>query len=616
MTLIRVSDGARLGSTLANAEGTFRLAAPAAGVYRVYAERIGYDRMESAEFTLAVGDVHTVALRASVMAIDLNALTVEATARCRPRPGSGPETARLWEEVRKALEVARWSGSQKVLRMAVANRRRELDAHTLRVEGGEEQARLGFYDGSPYRSLPVEELADGGYIQPAPGGTYDYYAPDAGVLLSDEFLDTHCFRVMDAPDDDADLIGLGFEPMPGRAMADIAGTLWVDRGTAELRRVDFRYTNIPDLPGRWSQIGGRVSFHRLANGMWIVDDWYIRMPMSVSRTRTPTGPGDPVLQRLYETGGRVQSVRTLQGELIAEATGATVFGTVIDSVAGAPLAGAVIRLRGTDLEATTGEDGAWRITGAPAGRYTLELQHPLPDLLALPGLGGDLTLEAGQAVRYPLSIPSAASIAEMACREAVPYGAPRFVYGIVRDPTGERVIPGAIIRLTTRGDGREVRSDSTGVYRGCIEAEHADLQIVATLPGRGTEAQQALDVVATDALLRADITLAAAAAAVTSDDRNNGETRYWSNSIIGTITTADGEPVPSAVIELLLEADGEAVGSTVSNERGRFEIRHPDSGDDYILRVTRPGFTPATQAVRFRPGEQLEMDIELHRQIP
>ena len=68
-----------------------------------------------------------------------------------------------------------------------------------------------------------------------PGGDLQYSAPDARVLLSDEFLDTHCFRIAEAQNGDG-RIGLAFEPLEDSPLRDIEGVLWIDRSTAMLSR--------------------------------------------------------------------------------------------------------------------------------------------------------------------------------------------------------------------------------------------------------------------------------------------------------------------------------------------------------------------------------------------
>ena len=46
----------------------------------------------------------------------------------------------------------------------------------------------------PIESRPVEVLLDGGRVVRKSGGNR-YFGPDAHVLLSDEFLDTHCMQL-------------------------------------------------------------------------------------------------------------------------------------------------------------------------------------------------------------------------------------------------------------------------------------------------------------------------------------------------------------------------------------------------------------------------------------
>ena len=75
------------------------------------------------------------------------------------------------------------------------------------------------------------------------------------------------------------LIGVAFEPVKQRRDTDIEGVLWVDRESAQLRYLEFRYTPI-SWRGR-ELSGGKVEFHQLPSGAWIVRRWSIRMPTRV-----------------------------------------------------------------------------------------------------------------------------------------------------------------------------------------------------------------------------------------------------------------------------------------------------------------------------------------------
>ena len=145
----------------------------------------------------------------------------------------------------------------------------------------------------PFVAADPEQLAERGFVETPTFGTWRYYAPDADVLLSDAFLDTHCFRLQRTERNDEQLIGLAFEPIPGRRVPEVKGVLWLDQSTARLRSIEFGYVNLhSEVRGQYG--GGKVILAELPNGTWIVREWEIRMPSFVveqdSRGRpTPHG---------------------------------------------------------------------------------------------------------------------------------------------------------------------------------------------------------------------------------------------------------------------------------------------------------------------------------------
>ena len=60
--------------------------------------------------------------------------------------------------------------------------------------------------------LLAEDLLESGFIRRVDDGGFDYFGPDASVLLSDAFLDTHCFRLV-AREDLPEAVGLAFDPV-------------------------------------------------------------------------------------------------------------------------------------------------------------------------------------------------------------------------------------------------------------------------------------------------------------------------------------------------------------------------------------------------------------------
>lgn len=296
------SDGTELASTVTSAQGTYHVRAPGAGVFRLRAERIGFESSLSGDITLLAGEAVTEQLTASSSAIVLPALAVESESECRVRPEEGYATYVLWEEARKALEITE--------RTAAAHRfdgvtyQRHVNLWGEALEQGDVQF-VSYAGRHPFRSVSIEELEEHGYARHAEEGTY-FYGPDAEVLLSDEFLDSHCFRYRPGGDDLA--VGLAFEPLRfDRDRVDVEGVLWIDRETSRLRTLEFTYTGIapPSHLGTGPGPYGQVVFDQLPSGGWIVREWWIR---------TPTGSRDRGMQTYVtyaQQGGQVNQAERL-----------------------------------------------------------------------------------------------------------------------------------------------------------------------------------------------------------------------------------------------------------------------------------------------------------------
>ncbi len=77
---------------------------------------------------------------------------------------------------------------------------RDLDAFGRTVLSETRQVSLGCRR-SPHPEPPGRgSHGRRGFVRPSGDGGYDYFGPDASVLLSDQFLDTHCFRLSVDPE--------------------------------------------------------------------------------------------------------------------------------------------------------------------------------------------------------------------------------------------------------------------------------------------------------------------------------------------------------------------------------------------------------------------------------
>ncbi len=453
--------GAVLRSTLTDPAGSFYLQAAGPGGFRLRGERIGYASAYSPILAIAGGETREYHLVAPATAIKFEGITANASRRdrgCQVRPREGLQISTLWEEARKALHAASVANRQEALQFRVALYERTLNARSLTIEEETRRTRSGFAAHPFATRLSTGQLSAGGYVQ-ALGDDIIFHAPDADVLLSEQFLDDHCLSVRDpAPGDEGDRIGVAFQPLDSRRVTDVQGVLWLNRMTAELEALEFQYTRLPwSIPAE--KLGGRVEFERLPNGMWIVRRWWIRMPqVRVTAREESRLPGGKLgyrqesLTGIKEEGGEVTDVTSRRDRLYATA-GATLSGLVWDSTRAAPLAGAAVYLSGTQHTANSDERGRFTLRDLPAGSYTLGFMHPrLAELNVLPA-PRQVSIAAATSGDVLLAIPA---IGELAAAEP-PAGA-------AQEPGGERSKAGSV----------RVVSREAGAGAGCVTGQIVD----------------------------------------------------------------------------------------------------------------------------------------------
>ena len=441
------SSGRIVATRLAEDSGTFVLNAPAGGQYAVRVERVGFRSTTTAPFLVRPGQTLDVPMSIAGETVSLRALKVSADRRCLVRPQEGLAAAQLWDEARKALSSTQLTQ----LAQAAAKARRDshrfsvrirkfsrsLDPHSLSVlsENGYELEGDVI---TPFVTADPELLERGGYIVGNIDSGRTYFAPDAAILLSDRFLDSHCFRLQEANRDQRDaLIGLAFEPVrltakSGTEPVNIHGVLWLDRATSELRYMDFAYTNLP-AEDREDRSGGQIEFRPLPDGRWIVWRWHIRMPHYERRLVQGDGirPSESRLEvaRVREEGAEVLTVKppTARRALLA-----SLRGRVIDSLRGAPLAGARVFLSGTAFASTTDSAGSYVIDSVLPGRYVASIVTPRLDSLLLEPPSREVAVSAGDEKQLDFAIPSFRTLAAQLCSGVAPDSL-LLIVGVVRD---------------------------------------------------------------------------------------------------------------------------------------------------------------------------------------
>lgn len=376
--------------------------------------------MRFASVTLAEGETRAIRIVLNGAAVSLAAVTIRGSSVCRIRQDSGQLVARVWEEARKALTASRLSTSSGRLYFhwevfdSVSDRTGRITLF------GSSSLSAGFSD-QPFVSISPDTLAQFGYVRNESSGEKTYWAPDADVLLSEPFAELHCFRVEPSSREHPAWVGVSFHPARERSgLVDVEGTLWLDRESAELRLLDYRYTGIPqELVD--AGVGGTVEFLRLATGNWLLSRWVIRLARAAMQvdfpSLNPRGDRGParrqlVVNAIMRTGGTVTSVERV-GQLIfstgtssalsvSDSSGrppptyaamcgdsktddskALIHGTVVDTT-GLPVSGAEVevswrvpRMRGRSgepiiwldghLSFTSQDGGWWFLCGVPRG---------------------------------------------------------------------------------------------------------------------------------------------------------------------------------------------------------------------------------------------------------
>lgn len=449
MIVLIDGEGTQVGRILTDDLGRFTLRAPQAGAYTLRADRIGYASITSPPLELASGAAAFHDMAVPVQAIALDNITVEGERRCVLRPEGGLDVARVWEEARKALAAAAFTDETSVYRYVTMKYERDLDPDARTVTN-EQRNFSDLMQRQTFVSRPVEELMADGFVQEEADGTY-YYAPDANVMLSDAFLDTHCLRVREGEDETAGLIGLAFEPVEGRrGHIDIRGVMWLEPESSELQWLEYDYADL-DADLRSRHLGGKVMFAGLPNGTWVVREWYIRMPRPGMRPNPFTNIPERFLAGIRETGAVVMRILTPLGETLVEAETGTIEGTVLDSLHTRPLEGARVFAEGTDHSVVTGEDGNYRLTGLTEGVYRISYHHPLLEEVGFAPEAVEVEVRRGEIAPLRLLTPSRREVLRDACAEEEAVDRTAVLAGRVVDGISGVPVEGALVTATWTG---------------------------------------------------------------------------------------------------------------------------------------------------------------------
>jgi hypothetical protein len=611
--------GTAAGRALTSPAGQFTIGVPA-GRYGFTLLRIGFRPTRIAEMNIddASEALHFVLADQPVA---LSAVNVRERETCRVNADTGFMVARVWEEARKAMLTTQLTSEGAPLFAEWIEYDRMLDSAARLVR--EQHVHISRNPTThAFRSRPAAVLDSVGYVVADSTGTM-YFAPDAEVLLSESFAAGHCFHLVASPSAGGtpELIGVAFQPTRERRdKREIEGTLWVDRATSELRTLEFRYTNMPDVV-RAAAPGGRVEFLRLPGGNWLVDRWHVRMPLvGAARKSTANGLGRVVIsgsvaaiRGIQVTGGEVTRV-TRHDTLVHQAAGPSITIQVVSRDSLLPGSGASLTLEGTDYAAVANASGQVRLTPVLAGRYRARVSTPLMDSLGMPPITRDVETREDAHVDS-LTLPRTRDALVAACtRDSVSNGE-GMLHGVVRDER-DRAIQAAAVTVTWKGnfyaaatrDGGQLgytektlgaMSNDAGYWRVCGVPRETPLSVhVVTDSGsdlRRVRLDGGVEFAAVDLVLHRSLPAATREAETAAAAGRPPTARAL---VEVAVTELGGSPLPDATVEIIGEGGTHTV---VTGPGGRALV--PDIAPGLLVfRTKHVGFKQGQIAVTIEPG--------------
>jgi hypothetical protein len=603
--------GEVVGRTLTGPRGTFDIALPGPGRYIAKVLRIGYRPTTVPPFDIGRGEVRAPRIVLNSEAVALTRVTVRGQSDCRIRQDSGQLVARVWEEARKALTASQLSDDVPLVAEWIEYDR-SLDSlgrivRRQRIRSTRSPTTHAF------ASLPGDSLAQVGYVIAENDGAR-YFAPDAEALLSESFVAAHCFSVQPPPDGQPGLIGVGFRPARDReGIRDIEGTFWLDRASAELRWLEYRYTGLHPAATD-AGAGGRVQFLRLGSGNWVIDRWNIRMPRLLAPRGTVRNPfgvnlltGIPRLSAIEVAGGELTLVLRADS-VVYRAEGATLLVRFTSPDTLVHAGGGMMAVDGTDYMALVDSAGLARLTPVLTGPYHLRVTTQDMDAIGAAPAEFDVEVKDGPPRELRLTLPRAAELMRSACDRESQRGGTGQLHGTVRDAGGRPIADAKLTVSWLSGaqnvgaggfvvgtQGRDIVADGLGRWRLCGVPHLMPITVRLVDNADPTDTR------------RSNVTLQLGGGDPLAEVNLVGTTAAGNGSVAGlhsglvevTVVDRFGHPLSEATVDII--GRGVALRTLRTDSTGRAQTARVPSGR-VELRVRRIGYRAGDLAVQVEPG--------------
>lgn len=494
----------------------------------------------------------------------------------------------MWDQARAGLLGAVVGGAANPVTATTLLYDRRLTTYDHLVRRQTLEQRSALVD-RPFSAVPASRLVARGYLDEDSSGR-TFHGPDATTLLDESFAATHCFGTQTADADHRGQIGLTFTPLPSRdTVVDVAGVIWLDSSGTALRSLEFNYTALEPAALKVN-VGGRIGFRAMNNGVVFVDRWSLRLPVMTA----VVGPGLPPVnqtrgksRRMANTLVRVVEIEEVGGVVTTGAwqdgttwslplTGIT--GIVRESGADSPVAGAILSLDGSADVVMSDRDGEYMLAPILPGRYMMSILDTSLAPYASPRRSSRaIEVGADQLVRVSPRTESLVEVVADVCKGHHSPRSARVITGRVMT-SGESAPTSARVRAswpTPTGDSAaaEARLEDKGRFLIC--GPTMEVQVALHLQSGRLEADTTVDVgytlvtsVEWKATLRAS--------------RAGSVSRF----VRGVVTDSGFRPIARASISVL------GAPTVFTDDTGGFRLRLP-SRDAATLEMRRLGFAPA-----------------------
>lgn len=363
---------------LTNDRGEFLVAMGRAGTYTVRTLRIGFKPVTSAPITLTAGEERSQRFELAGIPVSLSSVRIEAGASScgRAERDSASTAFAAWEQVRTALAATQLTAGGRGLTVTSISYERALDPLGRTVLHDDATVRTELVR-QPWLERAPDLLHRDGYVVEDNVNGVTYHAPGLEMLGSNLFLGDHCLRI--AEESDSVRLGIAFEPTADRrGISEVRGIAWLDRKSSELRTLEFNYANLP-MHREQGNSGGSLDFVRMGNGSWAIAQWHLRMPVLEQVVREASRGGVGVRLAEMRVVGAQMTVVRIGGDTLWARPGIPLRGTILDSLSGKPVVGAVASLVGQSAKATSDAQGRFVLPNVIPGEYSLEVRTPSLD---------------------------------------------------------------------------------------------------------------------------------------------------------------------------------------------------------------------------------------------